>query len=300
MDLSGTWTSAELTVEIAVTGDQATGALVLGGARMPLTGAVRGDTLVGGFDADGHRFDLAARLDGDELVVESEGVAYRLRRAAPPRVNPLKAARAASSQTAPMPHGPPPTEPPSITPPASLDEGTVYQHPTGGELRLPRGWQITQNPQVGLQLIPPEQAMTPQGPAELYLVSAQQAPGIDRPDDLRVIQFVDATLREVIVNLGQPSQPAPCGPGVKVTWDGRNMQTGAPILAAALLRVTDGAIAGIIAIGEKPRVERRMPALEQIFASFRKGAGRRDPALIGVWHHWSYKGGQYTSSPTAP
>ncbi len=296
MDVAGTWSSAELTIEIAVVDGRVSGALVLGGARMPMTGSIQGAQLVGSFDAEGHAFELVAHRDGEELVVASEGVEYRLRRPAPARVNPLKAARAATAATTPMPHGAPTAGPPPVAPPGGDDGGTLYRHPTGGEMRLPRGWQITQNPQVGLQLIPSEQKMTPQGPAELYLVSAQPAPGVARPDDPQVIAFVDATLRQVIPTLAAPSRPSPCGPGTRVTWEGKNLQTGAPIRAAALLQIADGAIAGIVAIGEAERIEARMPALEQIFGSFRKGEGRRDPALVGVWHHWSWRGGKYTSS----
>ena len=56
-------------------------------------------------------------------------------------------------------------------------------------------------------------------------------------------------------------------------------------------------------VGEPPLRE-TLSTLEQIFASFRKGEGRRDPALVGVWHHWSYQGsssmysGASTSSET--
>src|SRR5215218_7738413 len=75
--------------------------------------------------------------------------------------------------------------------------GSIYQHPTGGEITLPPRWQVTQS-QLGLQLVPPDAAFTPQGPAEVYLLSSQAAPGVLRIDDPRVVAYVDQTLRSMI------------------------------------------------------------------------------------------------------
>ena len=284
MELAGTWSSAELSAELVVAGDQVSGAFVLAGARFPLAGRRDGDRVVGGFEAQGAQFGFVAYRDGDELVIESEGVAYRLRRAAPAPVNPLKAARAAAPPAAPA------------VAPAVDDGGTLYRHPTGGEMRLPRGWQVTQS-QLGLQLVPPDPAMTMQGPAELYIVAAQPAPGIARADDPRLTAYVDATLRQLIPLLGPASAPAPCGPGVQLRWSARNPMTGDEILAVALLQVGNDAVASILGLGERSRIEGRLPALEAIFASFRRGERRLDPALVGLWHHWSYRstGGGYGS-----
>lgn len=175
---------------------------------------------------------------------------------------------------------------------------STYQHPTGAELTLPAGWQVTESPQIGVQLIPPELAYNAQGPAELYLVSAQPAPNLARVDDPAVVAYVDQSLRQLIPMLSPPSAPAPCGPGIALRWTAHNPQTGAAILAVAMLQLAHGAVAGIIALGEAPRVTGRLPALEDIFASFRKGEGRRDPALVGVWHYWSFKATGNVSSET--
>jgi hypothetical protein len=56
----------------------------------------------------------------------------------------------------------------------------------------------------------------------------------------------------------------------------------------------------LLALGEREHVEPRLTALEMIFRSFRKAESQRDPALVGVWHHWSYRStGLYTSASTS-
>lgn len=171
-----------------------------------------------------------------------------------------------------------------------------FRHPTGGEMTLPDDWRVATT-QIGLQLVPPDARANAHGPTELYAVGAQPAPGIARADDPRVIAYVDASLRALVPMLGPASAPAPCGPGIAVRWDGRAPLTGADLLAVAMLQLVDGAVASLVALGERANVDARLATLEAIFASFRKGEGRRDPALVGTWHHWSYRiGGMYTSS----
>ncbi len=216
--------------------------------------------------------------DGDHLVIIKDGARHRAERVPP---SPQVAA---------------PPQPPAG--PALEPGGTTYRHPTGGEMQLPPGWQVTQS-QLGLQLVPPDAAYTHQGPAEIYTVAAQPAPGIVRVDDPRIVAYVDGGLRALIPTLGPVSAPVPLGAGISLRWSGRNPMTGAELLAVALLRLGDGAVAGVIGVGERPRVEARLPVLERIFASFRRGEGRRDPALVGVWHHWSYRGGGPTSASTS-
>jgi hypothetical protein len=315
MDVAGRWTNAELAIELVVAGAQVSGTIELGGARMVLHGELRGGVLVGQFEAEGYPFPFVARRDGDALVIESDGVAYRLTRPAPARVNPLVAARQASSPPSPSPSSfpspspspfpsPSPSPPPPPTPPPPSG-GTVYRHATGGEVDLPAGWQVTQSP-LGLQLVPPDVAYNAHGPAELYLLSQAPAPGVDRADDPRVVAHVDASLRQAAPVLALDGPAAPCGPGVRVRWRGQHPQTGAPLAAVALLRLdrATSSLVGVIALGEQARVAARAPALEAIFGSFRQREGRRDPALVGTWHHWSYKGstsaysGSSTSSET--
>ncbi|MBI5513016.1 MAG: hypothetical protein HY909_04565 [Deltaproteobacteria bacterium] len=293
MDLQGTWQGPELTAEFIIAAGRVTGVFVLGGQRLPVEGTRQGDALVGAFEAEGERFPFVARSEGGALVVESEGVVFRLGRVAPARVNPFKAARDAR----------PSPEPAPAPPPEVASEGTEYRHPTGGSMRLPKGWQVTQTP-MGLQLIPPDPAFGPQGPLEVYLVAAQPAPGVTRADDPKVVAFIDASLRRLVPTLGAPSAPVAVGPGARITWAGQSPLNGGSALAVALLRVAEGAVAGVLALGERPRVEARLPALEAIFGSFAKREGRRDSALVGTWHYWSFRAsnsnfsGASTSSET--
>lgn len=164
--------------------------------------------------------------------------------------------------------------------------GTLYRHPAGGELVLPPGWQVTTSP-LGLQLVPPDLAYTAHGPAEIYTVVTQPIAGVTRAEDPRVLLYVDGALRKLLPTLGAPGSPVACGPGVAIRWSAQHLEQGGDALALALLQILDGAVAGIVAIGEKPRVEAREAVLQQIFLSLKAGQKQRDPALVGTWHHWS-------------
>ena len=168
---------------------------------------------------------------------------------------------------------------------------------------MPRGWQVTHSP-LGLQLVPPDAGYGPHGPAEVYLLNVQPVPGVTRPDDPRILGFVEGSLRQLVPTLAAEGAATPCGPGTRMLWRGTNPMTGAEVLAVALLQIAHDSVVGIIGLGERARVEQRSAALERIFASYRRGEGQRDPALVGTWHYWSYSGtsslitGSSTSSET--
>ena len=213
---------------------------------------------------------IVAYVDGDQLVVEMLGQTLRLAADAPVDAPPQ-----------------PPTS----------DAGTLYRHPTGGEMRLPAGWQVTSS-QLGLQLVPPDAAYHASGPSEIYLVNAQQVPGLARVDDPNVLAYVDGSLRQLVPTLQAPTPAAPCGKGIVQRWCGRHPVTGVEIQAVALLQLVDRAVTGIIGLGEAARITQRLPVLEQIFHSFERGERSRDPALAGVWHHWWWRGNTSHSSET--
>jgi hypothetical protein len=53
----------------------------------------------------------------------------------------------------------------------------------------------------------------------------------------------------------------------------------------ALVRLDGGMVAGLLGLGERPRVEARLPALESMFLSLKRADVRRDPSVVGIWHH---------------
>ncbi|MFO0550850.1 MAG: hypothetical protein U0271_20845 [Polyangiaceae bacterium] len=290
--LAGRWEGRDVVLELgAVQGDRVAGVLLIDHSAYPVRGVVAGGALTAGFESDGALYSLTAKLVDGELVVESDGEVFRLSKSTVKRGNPLTGRTAgappATAQPAAQPAAPPPKTEPAAHPPWD-DGSTTYRHPTGGEMRLPRGWQVTQT-QLGLELIPPDRAYTPRGPAEVYLVAAQAAPGVTRPDEPLVLARVDGLLRQVIPTLGPPGAPTASGDGIRVLWAGRDPMTGNPISAVAYLRLVDGALAGIIGAGEQQRIDVRLEGLAAIFLSFRKGEGRRDPALVGTWHSWTFR-----------
>jgi hypothetical protein len=163
-----------------------------------------------------------------------------------------------------------------------------FRHPTGAELVVPPGWTAQPGP-AGVQLIPPEAGFGPTGPTELYLVGAQPAPGIARADDPRVLAYLDAACAQLVPGAMRAGPPEPVGDGVRVQYRARNPMTGGEVALVSLVRILRGMAVGVTGLGEPAVVARRQPALDAVFASLAWGQGDVDPALVGVWHHWSYR-----------
>lgn len=207
---------------------------------------------------------LIITTDGDDLVIEKEGRKYR-------------AARRKATAL-----------------PVELAT-TRYRHPTGFEIVMPPNWQVTHGA-LGLQLVPPDTAYTPHGPAEIYALATQPVPGIVSVEDPRILMLVDRQLRQLIPTIGAPSPSVASPPGVVLKWTGHNTLTNGEVLAIAYLRLVGSMLVGVVGLGERARIEARILILDQIFRSYTQGQGLRDPALVGTWHYWSYTGGQHASS----
>jgi hypothetical protein len=261
----GVFASPELTVELR----GAEGEIVHGGNRMPFRASIGPDGAIAGrFVAGGHEFAFRARVHGDTLHFETDGTVYVLARQGVAPANPL-ARPAARAAAAPAP-------------------GQRFRHPTGAELVVPPGWTAQPGP-GGVQLVPPGAAFGPTGPAEIYLVAAQPAPGVARGDDPRILAYLDAACAQLVPGAQRTGPPEPLGDGVRVRYRARNASTGGELALVSMVRIVRGMAVGVTGIGEPGTVAGRLPALEGVFASIAWGPGDLDPALVGVWHHWSYR-----------
>lgn len=162
---------------------------------------------------------------------------------------------------------------------------SVYRHPTGCELDVPDGWRAHET-QLGVQLVPPDAAAQ----SEIYLVSGQAAQGIDRADDPRLAAYLDQVIASQVPMIQRDGAPAPLGDGVRLRWRATHPMTGASVVAVSMVRILNGYAIGVLALGEPPRVEPRLPLLEAVCRSLRFGQAQRDPQLVGLWHYWSYQG----------
>lgn len=166
-------------------------------------------------------------------------------------------------------------------------KGKTYSHVTGFSFWYPADWTITE--QEGfLQLVPPDPSSTAAGPTELYFVSSESLEGedIQRPDDPRVIEYMDAqvqTLSPALQRTGTTSSiDMAKGKGAVLDWEATS-PTGDVIRARAFVSIIKDQGVMLLAIGLKDRLAARDAILRQMFATFGFGEGQRDPRLVGSW-----------------
>lgn len=174
-----------------------------------------------------------------------------------------------------------------------------YRNELGFALRAPKDWSVVEMA-GGLRLVPPDAAEGPLGPAEAYLVIAGPAPGIARPDDPRIGQYLDAAAARLGPGLARKGAPERLAAGARegalFAWEGKNPQ-GEDVSARSYVVIADGLAIGLTAIGERPRLAAREAAVRAIFATFDLGAPDVDPALVGPWYRSTYSRSSYGTSP---
>jgi hypothetical protein len=188
----------------------------------------------------------------------------------------------------------------TLTPLAEEPEtASGYRHPVGIRIDLPEEWK------VGLveglpgfhRLLPPDA-----NDKELCLAHAGGSYGIARADDPRLVQAIDALMRELAPALKRVEGVTPItagsDPGALLTWEGKapdGTETGARAYA-----VISGRFSFLVlAIGTKEQLTARESALGEAFASFRMEEPQRDPALVGAWGNRkteSYHSGEFTAA----
>jgi hypothetical protein len=298
--LAATFTDGTLTLALGLEGGapgRYTGRLALQGQTYPVSAEGTPDRLRGRFQVGAEAFAFEASLAGEVLTLTSDGTRYTLKRQPPageaapgaPR-NPLGAPGRGAGEGA---WTPPPAPDPAGAPrrpvplPPELPGYVFYRHPLGLVLQHPAGWRVEQTP-LGLALVPPDLATNEYGPTEAFLIMAEKlAPGIDRPDDPRIGQYLDMQTARTIPFLSRRGAPEPATAGVApaavYAYSGRN-QLGREILARVHVTLAEGYAFGLTALGERPRVEVRREVVERIFSSFAVGAPQVDPRLVGIWY----------------
>lgn len=175
----------------------------------------------------------------------------------------------------------------------------AYRHPSGFTFHYPENWRVEVN-EIGVMLVPPDQAIGPDGAKEVYLATAELAPGITRPDDPQVVAYVDQQMAMLLPFMRRADSAQPVsgarGPATVMTYEGRS-PTGIDARARVYTTLHEGWGVLFMAMGEKPLLAKREPAFRSIFQSIGKEAPRLDPALIGRWT-WSetYISGEFSGT----
>ena len=281
-----------MVVELQESGGQYTGAIKKGDQSFPLAGALKGETLAGSFEAGGSKFDFSASLEGKVLTLKTGSATYVLEKngAPNPLDNPLDK----------------PTDKPSDKPkPASplgagetpkpdpLSRGKIYKHATGGTFGYPADW-IVKETDAGVQLIPPDAAKNAQGPTEAYMIVAMAADGVQRGDDPRIAQALEAYIGQQMPFLQRvgkvESIAAGDQPGCTMAWEGASPLTREPIAARVYAVVLQKQAVFLVGIGEKKLVAGREAVMKDVFRTMAWGRGQVAKELVGDWYYFSYSG----------
>lgn len=292
--------AGKLVVEIAAAQGGYAGTINLEDQKFTFKGAVKDGQLAGTFESQGNTFDFTAAANGNTLTLKAGSTTYLLekqRKAVNPLekrgpANPLeKKPDGGAAAVAPATPGTPGA---GAKPADAADDkwvplarGKVYKHPTGGMLRYPQDWQVKEADEA-LQLIPPNQGANPEA---IYLVTAEDAEGITRPDDPKLIQAVElqvAQFAPLLKRVGQvESVKSGSNAGAGLVWEatGENGQT---FRANLYVTIIKGQAVCLCGLGLKPKVMQDDKILREIFSTFAWGAAEIDRDLVGVWHYWSY------------
>jgi len=277
--LLGRWQGAELGVLLQKDGIQYSGHFELGGERFPLTAKRRGEGLDGSFMAEGERYAFTADKTQRGMTFHSGGVDYVVTKVASPAqpANPL--ANPGTPAPPAMPAVPGTTR--------SAPKTKAFRHPLGFEFQHPETWQVQSNNE-GIVVIPAGVERDAGGqPMELFLISAESAEEVERPDQPEVLAFFDQSLAQMFPKMKRTAKPnaLACllGPGAVLRYTGK---TPANIEGHADIYVTlhKGMGVYMLHLGRTEQVERHNADARHMFSTFGWQKGQSDPNLTALWH----------------
>jgi hypothetical protein len=283
----GTFKNDQMEIKLTGKGQQYTGTIHFNGQQLRATAQETQGRLEGMFQSQGNHFAFTALLKGTTLTFSTGGATYMLEKQI---LNPLAATKPTNPLAMPQP---------ATLPSVSKKMGKTYRHPIGFTFWYPEHWQV-QDTELGLQLIPPDIRSNAQGPTEAFLILGDSADGISRPDDPRVIQYLESQLvtgLPFLKRIGEvESVDGSGGPGALITWEGKN-PSGMQVRARVFTILLHGYGVALVAVGDTDGVNAREPVLRKIFSTFGFGESEKDRRLIGTWQYEStYFSGDFSGT----
>ncbi len=282
--------AGRLAVEILPAQGQYTGTIRLEDKKFAFKAAVKDGQLQGSFESDGNTFDFTAAVNGNILTLKAGNTTYLLEKERK-AVNPLeKPANPLANPTPANPLDKPTGDKPADAKPAADDKwtplarGKVYKHATGGTLHYPQDWEVKEVQGV-VQLVPPNQGEA------MYMVLAEDAQGITRPDDPKLIQALEmqiaqnAPLLRRVGTVEAVKSGSQAGAGLAWEVTGQN---GLVVRAQLYVTIIKGKAVYLLGLGAKAKVVENDKALREIFSTFAWEEAQIDRELLGTWHYWSY------------
>jgi hypothetical protein len=168
---------------------------------------------------------------------------------------------------------------------AEENEPIRYLHPAGLEFYYPSDWTTKDSTFADVELVPPDQKMSPQGPTEAYFLWGL---GLDSSKNIDQ-QIVDqlAELMGQIASFLKPNPEPEAFLGKKIqglvfTWQGKRPD-GEEVLGRVYILPEKRLAFALVALGVRENIVKRESTVSQIFGSFSFNEASPDHQLVGRW-----------------
>ncbi len=287
-DFSGTYLGddegdkVELTLQQS--GSTLTGEATYEGQKVTFKGTVSGDSAKGSVSFSGMTIGyFRMSKSGDKLVVkiadgETEASAEW---SDATEITFQKRGGSATEKGSSRPEGAPTF---SKTKSDVLKNGKTYEHASGGKLRYPSDWKLTEM-EEGIELAPPQ----PQG-GERYFVLAESAEGQTNPASREIGDYLDSQVQTYFPGMRRKGSVekanAGGGPGAIYTWEGDIEGKKANVRAYVTILKNYGV--SLVAVAPPEMLAQRDKLLREIFMTFGWGQGKVNASLVGTWQYFTY------------
>lgn len=168
---------------------------------------------------------------------------------------------------------------------AEENEPIRYIHPAGLEFYYPSDWSTKDSTFADVELVPPDQKMSPQGPTEAYFLW-----GLGLDPSKNVDNQITDQLSELMGQIASFLKPNPepeafLGKkfqGLVFTWQGKRPD-GEEILGRVFILPEKHLAFAFVALGVRENIVKREATVSQIFGSFLFNEVSPDHQLVGRW-----------------
>jgi hypothetical protein len=168
---------------------------------------------------------------------------------------------------------------------AEENEPIRFIHPAGLEFYYPFDWSTKDSTFADVELVPPDQKISPQGPTEAYFLWGL---GLDPSQNIdKQIEDQLAGLMDQIASFLKPSVEPESFLGKKLqglvyTWQGKRPD-GEEVLARIFVLPEKRFAFALVALGVRQNIVKRESTVSQIFGSFTFNEVTPDHQLVGKW-----------------
>jgi hypothetical protein len=159
------------------------------------------------------------------------------------------------------------------------------RHPAGLEFKYPSEWTVKEAAFADVELVPPDQSMSAQGPTEAYFVCGL---GLDpsKAAQEQIAEQLNVLMNGIASFLKPEGEPeAFLGKrvqGLLYTYEGKRPD-GFDVRSRIFVLPEKNVAFALVALGLRENIVKREASVSEIFSTFLQKAIAVDPDLIGLW-----------------